>query len=706
MPASPVQTTRRPLPRAPFAQATALAVALVVLAAVPAFGATAGLTLEQALKARSVADARLAADGSAVAYTVLVPRDPLTEDDGPPRTQLWVAGPGERAPRPYVTDDAGVSHVRFLPDQRGLAFLAKRGGEKAKKAIWTIPIDGGEARLLVEHNEDISAFAFAPDGKRVAFLAKEPKPAEREKLEKKGFKAKVYEEQERFTRVHVATLAAEGVTKESTTLALLGSASELAWSPAGDVISVALAPTPLVDDDLMRRIVHIVDPATGTVRAKVATIGKIGDVAWAPDGKHLAVIAAQDIHDPNAGRLVVADAATGATRDLLPGWQGDAEAIAFADADTIVFVGHESVETYLAEIDLAPGAKPRTLLGKGGPAMYTLSLAKDGGSAAIIADSPAHPREAFRWTRGATQLARVSDSNPWMADVKLARQEIVTYKARDGVTIDGLLIRPLDEKPGTRYPLILVVHGGPEAHYSNGWLTRYASPGQFGAAQGYAIFYPNYRGSTGRGVDFSKMGQSDYAGAEFDDLVDGVKHLIATGLVDEKKVGVTGGSYGGYASAWLATKHTQHFAASVMFVGISENFSKFGTTDIPNEMYLVHARKWPWDNWDFYAERSPIRYVEQARTPILILHGEDDTRVHPSQSMTLYRYLKTYGKVPVRLVLYPGEGHGNRKAAAQKDYGLRMMEWFDHYLKGSGGEKPAEGKALEPVMEELGAASK
>ncbi|NJN64623.1 MAG: S9 family peptidase [Acidobacteria bacterium] len=501
-------------------------------------------------------------------------------------------------------------------------------------------------------------------------------------------------------RVHLTALSDEGVATESKMLGLEGSASEFAWSPKSDAFSVALAPTPLIDDEYMARTIHVVDAVSGVTRAKLETVGKLGDVVWSPDGASLAVIAAADIHDPNAGRLVLADAKSGRTRDLLPLWEGDVAAIAFVDADTIAYVGHESVETYLAEIDTKPGAKPRVLVDKGGAAMYALSLSRDGKNAAIVADAPGHPREVFRWTRGAKQVARVSKSNPWLATTRLAKQEVVTYKARDGVSIDGLLIRPLDEKPGTRYPLVLVVHGGPEAHYSNGWLTRYASPGQFGAAQGYAVFYPNYRGSTGRGVAFSKMGQSDYAGAEFDDLVDGVKHLIATGLVDEKRVGVTGGSYGGYASAWLATKHTEHFAASVMFVGISENFSKFGTTDIPNEMYLVHARKWPWDNWDFYAERSPIRYVEQARTPILILHGEDDTRVHPSQSMTLYRYLKTYGKVPVRLVLYPGEGHGNRKAAAQKDYALRMMEWFDHFLKGSGGEKPAAGKALEGLIVE------
>jgi dipeptidyl aminopeptidase/acylaminoacyl peptidase len=208
------------------------------------------------------------------------------------------------------------------------------------------------------------------------------------------------------------------------------------------------------------------------------------------------------------------------------------------------------------------------------------------------------------------------------------------------------------------------------------------------AARGFAVFYPNYRGSTGRGVAFSKLGQADYAGKEFDDLVDGVRHLVAMGLVDEKRVGVTGGSYGGYATAWCATRLTEHFAAGVMFVGLSDLISKYGTTDIPEEMTLVHARKRPWDDWEFFLERSPIKHAGEGRTPLLILHGQADPRVHPSQSLEMYRYLRTWTDTPVRLVKYPGEGHGNARAASRLDYQLRMLQWFEHYLMGPGGEPP------------------
>ena len=146
-----------------------------------------------------------------------------------------------------------------------------------------------------------------------------------------------------------------------------------------------------------------------------------------------------------------------------------------------------------------------------------------------------------------------------------------------------------------------------------------------------------------------------------------------------------------------AARLTFH-VASVMFVGISDNISKVGTTDIPYEMYMVHHRKWLWDDWKYFLERSPIYHVKKGRTPTLILHGKDDPRVHPGQSMELFRHLKTLGKAPVRLVFYPGEGHGNRKSAARYDYNLRLLRWMEHYLKGPGGKAP--DKNLDYDVEE------
>jgi dipeptidyl aminopeptidase/acylaminoacyl peptidase len=319
--------------------------------------------------------------------------------------------------------------------------------------------------------------------------------------------------------------------------------------------------------------------------------------------------------------------------------------------------------------------------------LNALEIARDGKALALIASAPTHPPEVFRLDASATTPTRVSDSNPWLATMRFAKQEVVRFKARDGLELEGVLVRPLDEQPGRRYPLILTVHGGPEAHDRNGWVTSYSNAGQVGAARGFAVLYPNYRGSTGRGVAFSKLSQGDPAGKEFDDLVDAVDHLVGLGLVDKARVGVTGGSYGGYATGWCSTYYTDRFAAGVMFVGISENVSKVGTTDIPNEEFLVHALKRPWESWSSMLERSPVYHAAKSKTPLLVLGGTDDPRVHPSQSMAMYRYMKLHGKT-VRLVRYPGEQHGNRRAASRFDYSLRLLQWMEHYLKGPGGPMP------------------
>ncbi len=650
-------------------------------------------TPEHVAKLRYVSSAELSPDARRIAYTVSKPRLPFTDDNGPAWSELYVTDLDGNT-RPFVTGEVNVGSIRWTPDGAGISFLAKRGDDE-HRALYVIPIDGGEARRVLEHETGVSSYVWSPDGKRVAYLAKDKKPKKKKKLAKKGFNQEIYEEELRFARVWIGTPDDEDA--ESRKLDLTGSASSLHWSPDGTRLALALAPTPLIDDFYMKRKVHVVEVETGKVLARIENPGKLGQIAWSPDSKHLAIIAAEEIHDPSAGRLMVASASGGPLRDILPNYDGQVGSIAWQDNQTIMYLGDEGVWTTLKEIGL-DGRDRKTHIPTGKAVLSRLRLSPDGQTAIVLYQSDRHPSEVYLVRHGDPAPRRLTDVNPWLADMRFATQEVVSHTARDGLRLEGILYRPLDEQPGKRYPLILAVHGGPEAHRRNGWLTSYSGPGQIGAANGYAVFYPNYRGSTGRGVAFSKMGQGDYAGKEFDDLVDAVDHLIEIGLVDRDKVGVTGGSYGGFATAWCSTYHSERFAAGVMFVGISDHISKSGTTDIPNEMVLVHATMHPWDNWELFLERSPVYHVQKARTPLLILGGKDDTRVDPGQSLELYRHLKVLGQTPVRLVRYPGEGHGNRKAGARYDYNLRMLRWFNHYLKGPGGDPPAP--ELEYPLEE------
>lgn len=640
--------------------------------------------LEDLFRLRAVTSVEVSPDGREIAYLLRVPRNPLKDENGPPFSELHVAN-AEGESRPFVTGKVDVEQIAWHPDGKQISFVTKRENDK-QQSLYIIPVGGGEARKILEHETGISAYSWSPNGDRVVFLASEPELEEDKKLKEKGFNQEIYEETAQFTRIWIASV--EGETDETPRkLDVEGSASEVHWAPEGDRLAVAIAPTPLVDDSLMRRVVQIIDVETGAVSARLDHAAKLGGFGWSPDARHLFTISGADMNDPRDGRLFIWQPDGTKVREIRPGYEGHIWSADWKDAEAIVFVGYENLQTIVAEASIQSD-DVRVRVGKDGPIADGISVSRDGKTIAFSGETPSHPAELFALMDGKDSAERVTFSNSWLSDIRLAEQEAIRFKARDGLELDGVLVRPLDYEEGKRYPLILVVHGGPEFHFSNSWLTSYAAPAQVAAARGFALFYPNYRGSTGRGVEFSRLSQGDPAGKEFEDLIDAVDHLVAIGLVDKEKVGITGGSYGGYASAWGATFYSERFAASVMFVGISDWVSAFGTTDIPNEMYHVHFNKWVWEHRDFFFERSPLAHVQKHKTPLLILHGKDDPRVHPSQSLELYRYLKVLGQAPVRLVLYPGEGHGNRKAAAQLDYAARLLRWMQHYLQGPGGEPP------------------
>ncbi len=640
-------------------------------------------------KLKYVSGASVSPDGKSIAYTVSVPRSPITSDDGPAWSELQLIDlEGKR--RPFITGEVSIGDPHWSADGRWIYYTAKRTGDE-EKALYRIAVDGGESIRTLKHPTSISGFDVSPSGKAVAFLAKEETDKAVKEIREKGFNQEIYEEDWQPNRVWIASIDPEATEGESEVkprmLQLQGSAGNVKWSPNGKDLMVVLAPTPSVDDSYMQQRVHVVESDSGRIIRSLENPGKLGEVAWSPDGKHLAIISGENINDPREGRLMVGTAESDEPLvDLLPQLKAHVHSIAWQDESTILWLAGEGVSSRMGVVSLE--GKRKDQLEPGGEVVLAgFSLAGGTDTIALLGHAPTHPTELFV-ASGTEKPRRLTNVNPWLDDLQFARQTAITWSARDDLKLEGVLVYPLNYVEGRRYPTIMYVHGGPEAHESNGWITSYTRPGQVAAAKGFAVFYPNYRGSTGRGVEFSKMGQEDAGGKEFDDLIDGIDHLIEIGIADPKAIGVTGGSYGGYASAWCSTYYSDRFAASVMFVGISDNVSKVGTTDIPEEMFLVHHRKRLWDDWDYFVERSPIRYVQRNKTPTLILHGKNDPRVHPSQSLELHRHLKTLDQAPVRLVLYEGEGHGNRKAAARLDYNLRMLRWMETFLQQQGQEPP------------------
>ncbi|UCG61008.1 MAG: S9 family peptidase [Candidatus Zixiibacteriota bacterium] len=656
---------------------------LVAAMAAPTANSQQVMTPEHLALMKYVNEVAVSPDGNTFAYSLRVQRNPFMEDNGEAWLELHVADRSGQS-RPYVTGEIKISDIDWTPDGKYISYLAERG-EDTVKSLYIIPVDGGESKKITDNVITIKDYSWAPDSRRVAFLAKDPVPEETCELRKMGFDQEVYEEGLERVVGWIHDIQTRRTDPNGVTVS--GSASRISWSPDGKLLAMAVVPTPLIDDDYMKRKVCIVSPDRTDPWQMFDNPGKLGQIAWSPDSKHLAIISGADINDPSAGEILVASYEDGTLSPVLTGIDGHVRDIAWLDKNTILYRMNTGVHTIIGTIRM-DGSQQKTLVGPGRTAYEDVVLSDNGKTVAMTGSSFDHPWELYYFDVGKNNPTRLTDSNPDWAELRFARQEVVTYTARDGLELQGILIRPLDEVPGQKYPLILQVHGGPESNYMNRWMTWHAGPGQIAAARGFAVFYPNYRGSTGRGVEFSKMGQADYAGGEFNDLVDAVDHLVNTGLVDRDKVGITGWSYGGFATAWGATALSDHFAAAVMGAGVSDLVSKFGTTDIPNEMFLVHARRWPRDYWQWYMERSPIYHAQNHKTPILIIHGEDDTRVHPSQSMELYRYLKTLGQAPVRLVFYKEEPHGVAKAAGRYDISLRQLRWMEHYLKGPGGDPP------------------
>ncbi|MGD2135409.1 MAG: alpha/beta fold hydrolase, partial [Gemmatimonadales bacterium] len=465
-------------------------------------------------------------------------------------------------------------------------------------------------------------------------------------------------------------------TGEVRQLEVPGSVFDLEWSPDGERLALALAPRPLTDDFYMFKRLHVLDVASGTVRQVVDNAGKLGQFAWSPDARRLAYISAADARDPHAGMLYAVDLASREVMALTPGFRGMVHSVEWLAPRQLRLRISRGIESRVSDFD--PTAMTFSDLPAGEFAFGSVHSAGDVVVATV--SGPSHPSEVY--VLDGSSWARRTWSNPQLEDVRLSRQEVHTFPARDGVEIEGVLLYPLDFQDGRRYPLVIVAHGGPESHYNNRWVTGYSSWGQLLSRRGYFVWYPNYRSSTGYGVEFAKNDHGDLMGTEFEDHLDAIGHFVELGWVDRDRVGLGGGSYGGYTAAWAATRHTEHFAAAVAFVPITHVATKWLTTDIPWEYYYVHYQEqWPFAQWDYLEERSPLMYAEQCRTPLLLAGGTSDPRVHPSQPLMLYRAVHETTDTPVRYVQYPGEGHGNRSNVYRYDYLVRTLRWFEHYLR-------------------------
>jgi len=640
------------------------------------------LSAEDLLSLKAVREAKISPNGEWIAYTVSTPRQ-ADEKPGGYDTDLFIMSITKQTPIPFVLGDDYISSIQWKPDGSQISFRMKRG-DNMNTQIWSISLKGGEAVQLTNFDSKVINYRWHPTENQIAFTAETPKTDKEKFLKKKGYKFIFYEEDIKHRNLYIQNLDDDPIqlTKDITVWGF-------EFNPKGNTIAADISPKNLIDHKYMFRKIHLIDVKTKTITKLTNNPGKLGNYAFSPNGKKLVYCAAKELSDHQISQAYIINLDGSGLKNLTPdNFKGHIRWVGWKDDQTITCRADEGVWRTLNTVNIKNGNWDNILHSKDSGIIFNdPSYTKDFNNFVFTGHSPYHRLELFYMENGG-KVQRLTNSNPLLDERFLGKQEVYKYNARDEQEIEGLLIYPIGYKKGKKYPFVMVVHGGPESNYFNGWNSFSSRPGQVFAGKGYFVFFPNYRSSTGYGLDFANNGLGDPAGVEFDDVADGIDALIKDGYIDKDKVGLIGGSYGGYAAAWFSSYYTEKVKAVHMMVGLSNLLSRIGTTDIPYEEMYVHSGKMLEDMWQLALERSPVYYAHQSKTAVLISGGADDPRVHPSQSLEYYRWLKMNDHPAVRLVQYPGEGHGNRKQTSQSDQLYRALDWLDWYVKDG---KPIDG---------------
>ena len=675
--------------------------ALALLAAPAAMAAGRAMTVDDLLAVKGVADPQVSPDGKLVAY-VLTELDRATDKSN---SDIYVVPVGGGDPRRLTTSPGADNHPRWSPDGRTLAFNSTRSGSMQ---VWLLPLDGGEARQLTRLPIDANGPVWAPDGKTIAVAAEvypgktaEETAAQDEAKAKEKAKVRTYDDlmirhwdrwddgkRSHVFAVDVATGKATDLTPKlpvNAPPAPFGGSGDYTFTPDGQ--AVVFTAEPLKDmpwatnTDLW--MVGVANPGE-PVNLTKNNPGADNAPAFSPGGTLAYLSQARGGFEADQWVLKTLDIKTGKTTDLSSKldrpvqsfrWFGDDQLVATLDD-----AGGEPIVLLRADgSSNQPNAINKLVTGGINTAADPFGSARNAEPGlAYLHASINHPNEVYLRAPGATEgkpLTRHND--PLVAQLDLPQPESFTFPGADGDTVAGWLVKPPGFDANKKYPVVFLIHGGPQGAWHDEWHARWNY--NLFAAPGYVVVAINPRGSTGYGQKFTDQISRDWTGRVYEDLMKGLDHALKMyPFLDKDRLAAAGGSYGGFMVNWIAG-HSDRFKALISHAGVYDLTSMYGTTE---ELWFA---EWEfggpsWANPKLYADQAPANFAAQFKTPTLITHGSMDFRVPEAQGIGFFTALRRQG-VPARLVIFPEENHWILKPANRVRWWGEMHAWLAKYLK-------------------------
>ena len=638
-------------------------------------------SIDDLINLRRVGAPAISPDGRQVAFTI---RETNWEENAY-ETELWLGGSG--ALRQLTNSKKSSLQPAWSPDGAWLAFISDRDG---KRQLYRIALAGGEAEQLTSGDEGVANFAWSPKGSQIAFTMIDAVTDAMKARDKDWGEIRIEDEDQRYTHLYVLDLpgASAGGSQDpplryGVKQLTLGSfvVGSFDWSP--DATTIAFDHRISSDaGEGGSADISVVTVATAARQAIVTQAGPDSNPQWSPDGSQVAFASTmgKPFYFFQNGVIAVVTPGKNDIRSLTDAFDESPNIVAWTRGG-IFFTASQRTWSYLFHLDpLTKKATRHAVRDQwiGG----SFSLTPDGTTTAFIGSSATEFPDVYIAPVQTMAARKISDTGAQIASWPKHTREVVKWKSQDGAEIEGVLHKPADFQAGRRYPLLIVIHGGPTG------VSRPVPYGQVGyypvdgfLAKGALVLEPNYRGSAGYGEAFRSLNVRNLGIGDAWDVLSGIDALVQQGLVDKDRVGSMGWSQGGYISAFLATRHSDRFKALSVGAGISDWMTYYVNTDI-HPFTRQYLKATPWDDPKIYADTSPMTYIKQARTPTLIQHGGEDPRVPIPNAFQLYQGLRDQ-KVPVQLSIFKGFGHGLTKPKANRGTMQQNLDWFSKYVWGT-----------------------